>query len=62
MTARRAAKAFVGPTVVVHVALAAWVRRDADGRGVDPAPWDRLTLLTGLFGVVGYLLSRRAAA
>ncbi|MDS0299950.1 hypothetical protein NDI76_14475 [Halogeometricum sp. S1BR25-6] len=62
MTARRATKAFVGLTALVHVALAAWVRRDADERGVDAAPWDRLTLLTGLFGVVGYLLSRRAAA
>ncbi|MDS0293948.1 hypothetical protein [Halogeometricum luteum] len=61
MTVRRVTRAFVALTVVVHVALAAWIRRDADGRGVDAAPWDRLTLLTGLFGVVGYLLSRRAA-
>jgi hypothetical protein len=49
--------AFLALTAFAHVALAAWVRRDARGRGVDASPWDRLTLLTG---VVGFLAYRRS--
>jgi len=46
--------AFVALTAVAHVALTAWVRRDADARDVDPSPWDVLTLLTGVVGFVAY--------
>jgi hypothetical protein len=55
---RRRTKAFLGLTAAVHLTLAAWIRRDARSRGVDAAPWDTLTLLGGLFGVLGYLRSR----
>ena len=46
--------AFLALTAVAHVALTAWVRRDARARDVDPSPWDVLTLLTGVVGVVAY--------
>jgi hypothetical protein len=45
-------------TAVAHLLLAAWVRRDADARGIDPSPWDAVTLLTGVVGVAGYRRSR----
>ena len=47
-------KRFLAATAVVHVVLAAWVRRDADARGIDPSPWDTVTLLVGVIGVAGY--------
>ncbi|WP_336021532.1 hypothetical protein [Halobellus salinisoli] len=46
--------AFVAITAVAHVALAAWVRRDARARQTDPSPWDELTLLTGVAGALAY--------
>jgi hypothetical protein len=46
--------AFLALTTIVHVALTAWVRRDAEARGVDPSPWDVLTLLTGVVGFFAY--------
>ena len=49
---------FLAVTAVVHLLLAAWVRRDADARGIDPSPWDAVTLLAGVVGVVGYRLNR----
>jgi len=49
---RRAA--FAALTAVVHLALAAWVRRDARERGVDPRPWCLLTLFTGVVGAAAY--------
>ena len=49
---------FLAVTAVVHLLLAAWVRRDADARGIDPSPWDTVTLLTGIVGVAGYRRSR----
>ena len=45
-------------TAIVHLLLAAWVRRDADARGIDPSPWDLVTLVAGVFGVAGYRRSR----
>jgi len=51
-------KRFLAVTAAVHVLLAAWVRRDADARGIDPSPWDAVTLLTGVVGAVGYRRSR----
>ncbi|WP_435186091.1 hypothetical protein [Halobellus sp. EA9] len=49
---RRAA--FAALTAVAHLALTAWVRRDARERGTDPFPWDVLTLLTGVVGALAY--------
>jgi MYXO-CTERM domain-containing protein len=46
--------AFLVLTAVAHVVLTLWVRRDARERDVDPSPWDALTLLTGVGGVLGY--------
>ncbi|MFB6251629.1 MAG: hypothetical protein ABEI27_08090 [Halobellus sp.] len=56
MNARRVV--FLVATALAHLALTAWVRRDADRRGIDPSPWDALTLLTGVVGAVGYRRSR----
>ena len=53
-TANGRVGAFLALTAVVHVALTVWVRRDAEERGVDPSPWDVLTLLTGVVGVIAY--------
>ncbi|WP_311173838.1 hypothetical protein [Halobellus ordinarius] len=47
-------KTLFAVTVVAHLLLTAWVRRDARKRDIDPSPWDALTLLTGIAGVVGY--------
>ena len=49
---------FLAATAVVHLALTVWVRRDADARGIDPSPWDVVTLLAGVIGVVGYRRKR----
>ncbi|WP_049985272.1 hypothetical protein [Halobellus rufus] len=46
--------AFVAITVLAHLALTAWVRRDARARGLDPSPWDLLTLATGVVGALVY--------
>ena len=51
-------KRFLAITAVVHVVLTVWVRYDADARGVDPSPWDAVTLLAGIVGVAGYRRSR----
>jgi len=45
---------FVFLTAVAHVALTAWVRRDARARETDPSPWDALTLVTGVVGALAY--------
>jgi hypothetical protein len=50
--------AFLALTAVAHVVLTLWVRRDARERDVDPSPWDALTLLTGVVGVLGYRWQR----
>jgi hypothetical protein len=47
-------KRFLAVTAVVHLLLAVWVRRDADARGIDPGPWDAVTLVAGVIGVAGY--------
>ena len=51
-------KRFLAVTAVVHLLLTVWVRRDADARGVDPSPWDTVTLLAGVIGVAGYCRKR----
>lgn len=55
---KRTTAAFLGLTAAVHVALTAWIRRDARQRGIDASPWDLAALPTGVFGVLGYLRSR----
>ncbi|MFC6823940.1 hypothetical protein [Halopelagius fulvigenes] len=57
----RTTKAFLALTAVGHAAAAAWIRRDARARDADASPWDLLTAITGLFGLAGYLRSRRRA-
>jgi hypothetical protein len=49
---------FLAVTALAHLVLTLWVRRDADARGIDPSPWDVVTLLTGVVGVAGYRRSR----
>jgi alpha-D-ribose 1-methylphosphonate 5-triphosphate diphosphatase PhnM len=51
--------AFAGITTVVHALLAGWVYRDAGTRGTDATPWVIATLLTGVLGAGGYLLTGR---
>ena len=51
-------KALLAVTAVAHLLLTVWVRRDARKRGIDPSPWDALTLLTGVVGVLAYRRSR----
>jgi len=46
--------AFLVLTAVAHAVLTLWVRRDARERDIDPSPWDALTLLTGVVGVLGH--------
>jgi len=58
MAGSRTLARFLAVTAVVHLLLAAWVRRDADARGIDPSPWDVVTLLAGVVGVVGYRQQR----
>ena len=58
MARSRTLTRFLAVTALVHLLLAAWVRRDADARGIDPSPWDLVTLLAGVVGVAGYRRSR----
>ena len=58
MARSRTLTRFLAVTALVHLLLAAWVRRDADARGIDPSPWDAVTLLAGIVGVAGYRRSR----
>ena len=45
--------------IALHIAILVWVARDAKSRGMDNAVlWMILVLLTGLIGLVVYLLAR----
>jgi hypothetical protein len=45
--------------IALHIAILVWVARDAKSRGMDNAVlWMILVLLTGLIGLVIYLLAR----
>jgi hypothetical protein len=46
-------------TAVAHVVLAGWVYRDAESKGLNAGRWVLATLLTGVVGLVGYLLVGR---
>ena len=49
----------IAAVVVINFLLLVWVARDAKARGMDGAViWMILVLLTGVFGLVIYLLSR----
>ncbi|SEL20693.1 hypothetical protein [Haloferax larsenii] len=52
-------RTFLGLTAVAHVALAWLVRLNARKRGDDATGWVVATLLTGIFGAVGYALRGR---
>jgi uncharacterized membrane protein YhaH (DUF805 family) len=43
----------------LHIALLVWVAKDAKNRGMDsPVIWMILVLLTGLIGLIIYILTR----
>lgn len=45
--------------IVLNIALLVWVARDAKARGMDSAVlWMILVMITGLIGLIIYLLSR----
>lgn len=45
--------------VALHIAILVWVARDAKSRGMDNAVlWMILVVLTGLIGLIVYLLAR----
>ena len=45
--------------IALHVALLVWVARDAKSRGMDNAViWMILVMLTGIIGLIIYLLTR----
>jgi ABC-type tungstate transport system substrate-binding protein len=45
--------------VALHIAILVWVARDAKSRGMDSAVlWMILVMLTGLIGLIIYLLAR----
>lgn len=48
------------PVVVIalHIWMLVWVARDARSRGLDPAMWVILVVLTSFIGFVVYLFSR----
>jgi len=43
----------------VQIAIAIWVYRDAEKRGEDALLWLLIILLTGLIGLIVYILIRR---
>lgn len=49
---------FIG-LAVVWILLAVWVYRDAKKRGMEATLWLLLVLLTGLIGLIVYLIVRR---
>lgn len=48
--------------VIALTLFLAWMWRDARANGRNPWPWAVLTLATGSFGPLIYLLTRRPAA
>ena len=44
--------------IAVHIWMLVWVARDARSRGLDPAMWVILVVLTSFIGLVVYLFSR----
>ena len=50
---------FIIGLVVVWILLAVWVYRDAKKRGMEATLWLLLVLLTGLIGLIVYLIVRR---
>lgn len=50
---------FLVAIVALHIAILVWVAKDARSRGMDNAVlWMILVILTGLIGLVVYLLAR----
>ncbi len=48
----------VGALIVVDVIIAVWVYRDARDRGMEAELWLIMVLLTGLIGLIIYLIVR----
>jgi TctA family transporter len=44
--------------IVVCIVLAVWVYRDANERGMDATIWLLIVLLTGIIGLIIYLIVR----
>jgi len=45
--------------IALHIAMLVWVARDAKNRGMDaPVVWMILVLVTGLIGLIIYILTR----
>jgi len=50
---------FIIGIIALHIALLVWVARDAKNRGMDNAIlWMILVMVTGLIGLIIYLLTR----
>lgn len=49
---------FVVAIVIIDVAIAVWVYRDARERGMEAALWLLIVILTGLIGLIIYLIVR----
>ena len=50
---------FIIALFVVWILLAVWVYRDAKKRGMEATLWLLLVLLTGIIGLIVYLIVRR---
>lgn len=50
--------AIIISVAVVWIVLAVWVYRDANERGMDAAIWLLIVLLTGIIGLIIYLIVR----
>ncbi|MEM3466658.1 MAG: abscisic acid-deficient protein Aba4 family protein [Candidatus Jordarchaeales archaeon] len=42
--------------IIIDIAIAVWVYRDARERGMEAALWLLIVLLTGLIGLIIYLI------
>ncbi|MHA1607394.1 MAG: PLDc N-terminal domain-containing protein [Candidatus Freyarchaeota archaeon] len=48
----------VGALIIVDVIIAVWVYRDARDRGMEAELWLIIVLLTGILGLIIYLIVR----
>nr|MDO8082972.1 PLDc N-terminal domain-containing protein [Candidatus Freyarchaeota archaeon] len=44
--------------IAIWIVLAVWVYRDANERGMDAAIWLLIVILTGIIGLIIYLIVR----
>ncbi|MEM3586801.1 MAG: PLDc N-terminal domain-containing protein [Candidatus Jordarchaeaceae archaeon] len=50
--------AIVAAIIIVWIVLAVWVYKDANERGMDATIWLLIVLLTGIIGLIIYLVVR----